>query len=65
MEMLPNGILSEFAGSALEFIFERKLNPDYREFIYRGAGFPIYQALAPEFIVEYITPAIKRDPIMY
>lgn len=65
MEMLPNGILSEFAGSALEFIFERKLNPDYQEFVYRGAGFPIYQALAPEFIVEYITPEIKRDPIMY
>lgn len=63
--MLRRDLVNELAGSAIEFVFERLLNPNYCDFKHRGAGFPIYEPLPPEYIVEHVSPVIKHDPIAY
>ena len=61
---IGRGILLEFAGMALEIMFEEILErdsfkPDWR----RGAGFPIHRTLAPNHIVGHYHPTHIRDPL--
>ncbi|WP_269632521.1 hypothetical protein [Pelomonas sp. BJYL3] len=63
LSMLSPGTLLEFAGEALETLFQELL--DGESFIrnrYRGAGFCIRQRLPPECIVGHCHPSVKRDP---
>lgn len=54
--------LSEFAGCALEAIFEHLLDETFEPDPHRGAGFSIRQGLAPEHLVGHYHPTGIRDP---
>jgi hypothetical protein len=55
--------LQEFAGTALEMVFQElldghKFSPDR----WRGAGFCIHKALPPSCLVGHCHPVVRRDP---
>lgn len=63
LEDIGGRIVLEFAGTALESLFEEILQGDeFEPDRHRGAGFPIYKALPPEQIVGHYHPSEMRDP---
>lgn len=63
MELIPHGTLREFAGTALEYLFEDILaDGDFAPDRHRGTGFCIRQPLKPEAIVGHFYPTKMRDP---
>jgi hypothetical protein len=63
LENLHPGTVAEFAGTALESIFQELLDgPTYAPYKWRGAGFSIRVPLEPSCIVGHWHPTIKRDP---
>ncbi|WP_047468734.1 glyoxalase superfamily protein [Delftia sp. ZNC0008] len=64
LENLHPGTVAEFAGTALESIFQELLDgPTYAPDKWRGAGFSIRVPLEPSCIVGHWHPTIKRDPL--
>jgi hypothetical protein len=62
--LIGHGTLTEFAGCALQCVFEELLEGrDYEPDSWRGAGFCIHQALPPECIVGHYHPSV-RDPLV-
>lgn len=56
--------LLEFAGVALEYMFERLADDDFEPERFRGAGFSIRRPLPPEYIVGHYHPTCIRDPFL-
>lgn len=64
LNFIGEDTLREFAGEALECIFQELL--DGHKFVrdrWRGAGFSIRQPLPPECLIGHYHPVIRRDPI--
>jgi hypothetical protein len=62
---MPEGWLEEYAGSALEALFESLLSPNYRHPPNgRGTGIMIQRPLPPENIVGHYHPARLVDPLL-
>lgn len=62
LELMGGHMVREFAGNALEFIFEDLLEADYDPPAHRGAGFCIRRPLPPEHIVGHYHPTRIKDP---
>lgn len=63
IELMSGYTIAEFAGSALEALFEHLLEGDgYERDGWRGAGFPILHPLPAENIVGHFEPSGIRDP---
>ncbi|WP_369339721.1 glyoxalase superfamily protein [Comamonas guangdongensis] len=61
---LHPGTVAEFAGIALESIFQELLDgPTYAPYKWRGSGFSIRVPLESSCIVGHCHPAITRDPL--
>jgi len=63
LSLISEGILREFAGAALESVFQELL--DGTEFVperLRGAGFYIRKPLFAEHLVGHYHPDVRRDP---
>ena len=55
--------LREFAGDALESVFQELLDgPGFEPDRWRGAGFCIHKPLPPAHLIGHYHPVIKRDP---
>jgi hypothetical protein len=53
----------EFAGMALEYVFQELLDgPTFRPDPHRGGGFAISRCLPPAYIVGHCYPTVTRDP---
>lgn len=63
-ELMGSHTLLEFAGVALEYMFERLLDDDFEPERLRGAGFSIRHPLPPEQIVGHYHPTRIRDPYL-
>lgn len=64
LEHLHPGTLAEFAGIALQSIFQELLDgPTYAPDKWRGSGFSIRVPLEPSCIVGHYHPTITRDPL--
>lgn len=63
LDMMGWPTLMEFAGCALESLFENLLDADYAPDLHRGAGFCVHRALGPEYIVGHYHLAKVRDPL--
>lgn len=64
LEDLHPGTVAEFAGIALESIFQELLDgPTYAPDKWRGSGFSIRVPLEPSCIVGHYHPTITRDPL--
>jgi hypothetical protein len=63
LELISERTLQEFAGDALESVFQELLDgPNFRRDRWRGAGFSIRCQLSPACIVGHYHPVITRDP---
>lgn len=64
LENLHPGTVAEFAGTALESIFQELLDgPTYAPDKWRGDGFSIRVPLEPSCILGHFHPVIIRDPL--
>lgn len=54
----------EFAGCALENLFENLLDDEYEPDPHRGAGFCIHRPLPADNIVGHYHPTRIRDPFL-
>lgn len=65
LSWMPEGWLEEYAGSALEALFEALLDPGYRHPPDgRGTGIMIQRRLPPEYIVAHYHPQRLMDPLL-
>lgn len=65
LSWMPEGWLEEYAGSALEALFEAFLDPEYRHPPEgRGTGVMIQRRLPPEYIVGHYHPIRLPDPLL-
>lgn len=65
LSWMPEGWLEEYAGSALEALFESLLRPDYSHPPEgRGTGIMIQRRLPPENIVGHYHPTRLADPLL-
>lgn len=64
LPLMGGHTLVEFAGCALEYVFENLQDEDYEPDPHRGAGFCIHRPLPPENIVGHYHPAHIRDPYL-
>lgn len=63
LELISEGILKEFAGGALESVFQELLDgPEFVPDRWRGAGFYIQKPLSAEHLVGHYHPDVRRDP---
>jgi hypothetical protein len=62
LDLMGGHTLVEFAGCALEYIFENL--QDYEPDPHRGAGFCIHRLLPPENLVGHYHPTRIRDPFL-
>ena len=62
MELVGGRSLAEFAGCALETLFEHLRHETFKPDPHRGAAFCIRRPLAPEHIVGHYHPVGVRDP---
>lgn len=63
LELISESILREFAGGALESIFQELLDgPEFVPDRWRGAGFCIHKPLPAEHLIGHYHPDVKRDP---
>jgi len=63
IELLKDSTLREFAGTALEYLFEEEMRPqDFQPGLHRGSGFSIHERLPAEAILGHFHPARMRDP---
>lgn len=63
LDLIGEGTLREFAGDALESVFQELLDgPDFEPDRWRGAGFCIHKPLPPAHLMGHYHPVIKRDP---
>ncbi len=64
LELISEGILREFAGGALESVFQELLDgPEFVADRWRGAGFYIREPLLAEHLVGHYHPNVRRDPL--
>ena len=64
LDLINEHTLKEFAGCALESIFQELLDgSEFRPDRWRGAGFSIREPLSPEYLVGHYFPVISRDPL--
>lgn len=65
LSLMREGTLREFAGIALEVVFQELLdgNSDFPE-LWRGGAFSIRQPLSPDSIVGHCNPGALRDPFL-
>ncbi|BDT74175.1 hypothetical protein os4_37280 (plasmid) [Comamonadaceae bacterium OS-4] len=64
LELINEGILKEFAGGALESVFQELLDgPEFVPDRWRGAGFYIRKPLSAEHLVGHYHPNVRRDPL--
>jgi len=64
LELISEGILREFAGGALESVFQELLDgPEFVADRWRGAGFYIRKPLTAEHLVGHYHPDVRRDPM--
>lgn len=63
LELISESTLREFAGDALESIFQELLDgPEFVRDRWRGAGFCIRKPLPVEHLVGHYHPNVRRDP---
>ncbi|HZV66609.1 MAG TPA: hypothetical protein VFG03_17040 [Telluria sp.] len=64
LDFIDGRTLQEFAGYALECIFQELLDgPDYLPDRWRGAGFSIRETLAGSHLIGHYHPVVRRDPL--
>lgn len=62
--LIGEGTLQEFAGEALEMVFQELLDgSDFARDRWRGAGFCIHEPLSANNLVGHYHPSIPRDPL--
>lgn len=64
LDLIGEGTLREFAGDALESVFQELLDgPEFVRDRWRGAGFCIRKPLLVKHVIGHYNPTVRRDPL--